>query len=190
MWVGALLWLGEIKQIAVINFIRRVFGTYWSTGQTSLPRARVAPCRAFMAKSTDYLQVLKWFSELKGTRWCDSLRKRRWRIMSFYRLEIKQRSASGRSWPLSLDWARVCPAARGNLASPVRMMQAQASKQTSLLFVAPHLPDTRLRVVLLFWAAAAGPQWRPRAWSPCLLLLYTDQCKIWSVAFKLDCGCF
>lgn len=46
------------------------------TGQTSSPRARLAPCRAFMAKSTDYLQVLIRFSEPKGTRWCDSLKER------------------------------------------------------------------------------------------------------------------
>lgn len=148
MWVGVVLWLGEIKQIAVINFIKRVFGTFWSTGQASPPWARLAPCRAFMAKSTDYSQVSKWFSEPKGTRWRDSLRKGR---RGDHVLLQPGNKAKKRQWKNRAPVAGLGQA-RANLASQVLMMQTQASKQNKLLFVAPHLPDTHLRVVLLFWA--------------------------------------
>lgn len=83
--------------------------------------------------------------------------------MSFYSLEIKQRSVSERSGPLLLGWVRVCPAAGADLTSQALIKQTQASKQNMLLFVAPHLPDAHLRAGLLLWAEAAGPQWRPGA---------------------------
>lgn len=53
----------------MINFLKRVCGSHWSAGRASSSTAHLDPRRAFMAKLTDDLQVLKRFSELKCPKW-------------------------------------------------------------------------------------------------------------------------
>lgn len=150
----------EIKEVAVIKLIKRVCGSHWSR-PSQLAHSPSGSSSGFYGKDD------RWLASVKTVQWAE-----------MYKVAWAWGRGGGGSCPFTAwkhsreveeaglyRWTGPeCPAARADLAPQALMMQTQASKQHKLLFVALHWPDTHLRAMLLFWAEAAGPRWRPWAW--------------------------